>query len=80
MEEDVLSDVVPSNIVSRQVRAWNCRDERRDMLICLFVLLPQESEGVESEYVDEVEETDQLQSDNEAQVRTSATFIDIYAF
>ncbi|KAK7686498.1 hypothetical protein QCA50_010096 [Cerrena zonata] len=48
MEEDVLSDVVPSNIVSRQ-----------------------ESEGVESEYVDEVEETDQLQSDNEVQTPQS---------
>ncbi|CAL1693811.1 unnamed protein product [Somion occarium] len=43
MEEDVLSDVVPSNIVSRQ-----------------------ESLGAESEYVDEVEEADELQSDNEA--------------
>ncbi|EMD32673.1 hypothetical protein CERSUDRAFT_118698 [Gelatoporia subvermispora B] len=46
MEEDILSDVVPSNIVSRQ-----------------------ESEGVESEYVEdavsEQEEVDELQSDDE---------------
>lgn len=43
MEEDVLSDVVPSNIVSRQ-----------------------QSEGVESEYADEVlSEQDELQSEEE---------------
>ncbi|KAL4252780.1 SNF2/RAD54 helicase family protein [Abortiporus biennis] len=45
MEEDILSDVVPSNIVSRQ-----------------------QSEGVESEYVDETAELDELQDDEEAAV------------
>ena len=64
MEEDVLSDVVPSNIVSRQVRT--CRDEQLGGFTILTNCM-KESEGGESEYdepVDEME-VDELQSDGE---------------
>ena len=63
MEEDILSDVVPSNIVSRQVS----RSREASVLQSLMTLV-QPSTGVdgESEYADElVSEHDELMSDDD---------------
>ena len=64
MEEDVLSDVVPSNIVSRQVKLGFVDYSQAQFLS----RASQESEGGESEYDDEAAdemEVDELQSDGE---------------
>ena len=64
MEEDVLSDVVPSNIVSRQVKLGFVDYSQAQYLSSAS----QESEGGESEYDDEAAdemEVDELQSDGE---------------
>ena len=71
MEEDVLSDVVPSNIVSRQVGILfpNYRVPASGL-----ISHHQESEGVESEYagdVDQSEGVDELQSDEDTEVCSS---------
>lgn len=64
MEDDVLSDVVPSNIVSRQVRANFIPTPS----FCKLTSWVQESEGGESEYDEEAGgemEVDELESDGE---------------
>ena len=64
MEEDVLSDVVPSNIVSRQVKLGFVDYSQAQYLSSAS----QESEGGESEYDDEAAdemEVDELQSEGE---------------
>ena len=62
MEDDKLSDVVPSNIVSRQVMSTGCGP------VTLPNVVPQESEGPESEYAEDVEamEVDELDGEDEA--------------
>ena len=63
MEEDILSDVVPSNIVSRQVSR-----SREASALQFLMTLVQPSTGVdgESEYADElVSERDELMSDDD---------------
>lgn len=57
----MLSDVVPSNIVSRQVRV------HPPLRLIASSCITQESEGVESEYAED--QIDELQSEDEAQVR-----------
>ena len=73
MDEDVLSDVVPSNIVSRQVNTpFQCLRYMGYSHTPVIVVW-QESEGAddgESEYIDggASMEEDELQSDNENEV------------
>ena len=64
IEEDVLSDVAPSNIVSRQVKPGFVDYSQAQFLS----RASQESEGGESEYDDEAADemgVDELQSDGE---------------
>lgn len=65
MDEDILSDVIPSNIVSRQVRAVRIRR----MIFLTFSFQPSEGYEVESENMEEDEvngdtmQVDQLQDE-----------------
>jgi len=68
MDEDVLSDVVPSNIVSRQV----CNRHPWYIQLCVQSCYVQPSQGmeVESEYDEEPMEEDELVSEEEQEVQT----------
>ena len=64
MDEDILSDVVPSNIVSRQVGSK--LTSRSTALLTISIQPSQGAEG-ESEFEDEPMEEDELASEAEAE-------------
>jgi hypothetical protein len=65
MDEDILSDVVPSNIVSRQVCIQQIGVRWGLTAKCSPILQPSQGAEGESEYDDEPMEEDELESEAE---------------